>query len=370
MMTFLWSGSSARRAVWLCCICVLTIGVAGRSQTGAMTNEDVIALVEGGLGAPVLLAAISRAETVDFDVDAGLLQLARSSVPDEVITAMMERQSAQDDAARNAATAPERIAPPSPGRPLTQTAAYTQDQIQTAMFIGADGNAGRYQDSCEAGTGQGRGFFGRLTDNRIVRSVVRDRVSRYTRATLGAAAGAAGVGQLDRELENRFDGLHGYSMEEQFLAMSMIAGAVGERAANGTLPPLPNDIRVTGEPPLARLAEHARELRRTYRPLPEPDDPAVLEIIGHDLFQVRAWDYVKGIEYIVIRPRGDDDERSIVHPVMLEDRGSAMTAHFVSEHVRRIVADDDVEVIVVTPSGEFRCNLDDRRIRRGFNPLR
>ena len=109
------SGRIARRVVLLCCVFLLTVASLGRSQTAAMTNEDVIALVEGGLGAAVLIAAISRAETVDFDVDAGLLQLAQSGVPDEVITAMIEKRSAQDDSATLAARAAEQSARPSPG---------------------------------------------------------------------------------------------------------------------------------------------------------------------------------------------------------------------------------------------------------------
>ena len=108
-------GRITRPAVLLCCLIVFVVAPFGRAQTGPMTNDDVIALVEGGLGAAVLIAAISRAETVDFDVDAGLLQLARSGVPDEVITAMMEKQSAQEDAAKLAAAAAELSARPAPG---------------------------------------------------------------------------------------------------------------------------------------------------------------------------------------------------------------------------------------------------------------
>ncbi len=117
------SGQCSRfvqRVVVLCCLFVLAVASLGRSQTAPMSNDDVIALVEGGLGAAVLTAAISRAETVDFDVDAGLLQLAQAGVPDEVITAMMEKQSAQDDAAALAATAAELSARPSPGIYLVQ----------------------------------------------------------------------------------------------------------------------------------------------------------------------------------------------------------------------------------------------------------
>ena len=79
---------------------------------------------------------------------------------------------------------------------------------------------------------------------------------------------------------------------------------------------------------------------------------------------------MEGIEYIVLRPRGDDDDQSIVHPVSLENRGVAITAQFAGADVRRIVADADVDVLVITPEGEFRCNLDDRRIPHGLDPLR
>ena len=113
------SVQAAHRVVVLCCLLMLFAPLA-RAQSAAMTNADVIALVEGGLGASVLVAAVSRAEAVDFDVVGGLLQLAQAGVPDEVITAMMERQTAQDEAAVNAAAEAARSARPSPGIYLLQ----------------------------------------------------------------------------------------------------------------------------------------------------------------------------------------------------------------------------------------------------------
>ena len=89
--------------VGLCCLLNLALSLFALGQTTPMTNEDVIELVEGGLGASVLVAAIGRADTVEFDVDGGLLDLARAGVPDAVITAMIEKQPEQDDA--EAATA-------------------------------------------------------------------------------------------------------------------------------------------------------------------------------------------------------------------------------------------------------------------------
>ena len=240
---------------------------------------------------------------------------------------------------------------------------YSAEQIRTAMFVGADGDGDRFQDDCEA-KAPGGGFFGRLTNNPIVRSVARDRIAQ----TAGQAASDA-IRSVDGAVVEE---LLGDEFSTVGLAMrSALATAVAQRAADGVLPPLPDEIRVTGEPPLARLAEVARQVRRTYRPLPEPDAPAVLEVIGDDLFRLRAWAYVKGIEWIVLRPRGDDDNfEAVVQPVAIEDETTFMTAHFAGADVRRILEDGDVQVVVVTPTAELTCNLDDRRLRRGFDPLR
>ena len=44
-------------------------------------------------------------------------------------------------------------------------------------------------------------------------------------------------------------------------------------------------------------------------------------------------------------------------------------ATFPSEAVYQIALRRDVEAVLITTSGEFRCNLDDTRLKRGFRPL-
>ena len=46
-----------------------------------------------------------------------------------------------------------------------------------------------------------------------------------------------------------------------------------------------------------------------------------------------------------------------------------VVATFASTDVIAIAEDADVEVILITTAGEFKCNLDDTRILRGYNPL-
>ena len=114
------ANKSAPRVVLLALLFILSLALLGQAQPGPMTNADIIALVEGGLGPSVLVAAIGRAEAVAFDVDRGLLDLARAGVPDEVITAMIEKQTAQDEATAAETRAEERAARPSPGIYLVQ----------------------------------------------------------------------------------------------------------------------------------------------------------------------------------------------------------------------------------------------------------
>ena len=167
------SGRIARRVVLLCCLFVLAVAPLGRAQTPTMTNEDVIALVEGGLGAAVLIAAISRAETVDFDVDAGLLQLAQSAVPDEVITAMIEKQSAQDDAATLAVTAAEQRARPSPGIYLLRDDG-TKLRLEPTTYSSASASGWRSRLTLGIARDQAKATVPRS------RAVIRTRSSRPT----------------------------------------------------------------------------------------------------------------------------------------------------------------------------------------------
>ena len=87
-----------------------------------------------------------------------------------------------------------------------------------------------------------------------------------------------------------------------------------------------------------------------------------------------------GVEHVVIRPRGDKEGRKTVQPLSIEFAGSdtaqnlfggsveldGFIATFASEDVRQIAKEADVETLVITTGGEFKCNLDDKRILRGY----
>jgi hypothetical protein len=75
--------------------------VRGDARSGAMTNADVIGLVEAGLDPPNLLATIDDAPSVNFDLTPeALKQLLAAKVPNEVIGAMRVRRSAPSSATR------------------------------------------------------------------------------------------------------------------------------------------------------------------------------------------------------------------------------------------------------------------------------
>ncbi|MCY4658975.1 MAG: hypothetical protein OXF93_04065 [Acidobacteria bacterium] len=151
-------------------------------------------------------------------------------------------------------------------------------------------------------------------------------------------------------------------------------------------------FRITGQPPMARVAHEAAAAKRQYRPVPLATDDHVLAIASADVFTVwvqpntggsmitasRLAD--TGVEHIVIRPRGDKEGRRTVQPVGIDVTGSetisnlfgasvdltGVVATFASRDVIEIAQDADVEVVLVTTAGEFKCNLDDTRILRGY----
>ncbi len=151
-------------------------------------------------------------------------------------------------------------------------------------------------------------------------------------------------------------------------------------------------FRIHGQPPLSRVAQEADFARRAYTGKPTPND--VRDLIGNDVFTVWAEPEASGdmrtaanlqatgIETIVVRPRGDSDGAQTVHPLTVETTdgtteanlfGAAIdlfgaVATFDSDAIRRIVERRDLEALVITRAGEFKCNLDDTRLKRGFNP--
>ena len=151
-------------------------------------------------------------------------------------------------------------------------------------------------------------------------------------------------------------------------------------------------FRITGQPPLARVAWHAEQSKKQYRPMPLPDDEAVLDMVRDDIFTVWANPDTggsmitaarladTGVEHLVLRPRGDKDGRQAIQPIFIELAGEqtarnlfgatveleGVVASFDSQEVIEIAKEADVEAVLITSAGEFKCNLDDNRILRGY----
>ena len=166
---------------------------------------------------------------------------------------------------------------------------------------------------------------------------------------------------------------------------------LGEALSTGEGQPL-RAFRIHGQPPLSRIAQEADFARRAYTGRLTPDD--VRDLVGEDVFTVWAEPEATGdmrtaanleatgIETIVVRPRGDSEGRWTVHPLTVETTDGTTTANlfgasielfgavatFDSDPIRRIVEDADLEALIITRTGEFKCNLDDTRLKRGFNP--
>ena len=154
-------------------------------------------------------------------------------------------------------------------------------------------------------------------------------------------------------------------------------------------------FRITGQPPMSRVARYAADARRRYEPAPQPTDDHIVGMVSDDVFTVwiqpdAAGSMVTaarladtGVEHVVIRPRGDKEGRYTVQPLTLDVAGAesvtnlfgasvqleGVVATFASADVIAIAEDTDIEVILVTTGGEFKCNLDDTRMKRGYNPL-
>ena len=152
------------------------------------------------------------------------------------------------------------------------------------------------------------------------------------------------------------------------------------------------EFRIHGQPPLSRVAQEADFARRAYSGKPMPDD--VRDLVGNDVFTIWAEPEAEGdmrtaanlqatgIETVVVRPRGDGDGEHTVQPLTVEMLDGTATqnlfgasielfgavATFDSDAIRAIIEHADLEALVITQAGEFKCNLDDTRLKRGYNP--
>ena len=198
--------------------------------------------------------------------------------------------------------------------------------------------------------------------------------------------------QIDAAIEIGYDDDLDQIMHTCNASVGGLWNKLGEALSNAEGQPL-REWRIHGQPPLARIAQEADFARRRYTDRPTPDD--VRDLLGDDVFTIWAEPDTDGdmrtaqnlaatnVETVVIRPRGDNDGRQVVQPLSVDVTDGTVASNlfgasvqifgvvatFNSEAVREIIAQSDMEVLLITGSREeFKCNLDDTRLQRGYNP--
>ena len=149
---------------------------------------------------------------------------------------------------------------------------------------------------------------------------------------------------------------------------------------------------VSGMSPLARAADIAREHANKHMPPPQPTDVSVT--VGRDVFTVHISPQAgtmsgaanlaaEPVKHVVLRPHGAKNGRGTIQPLEVAQANSVTyqnlfgarfeatgaVALFDSGAVLQVARRKDVEVVIVTSDGEMKCKLDDKRIRRGYNPV-
>ena len=123
-------------------------------------------------------------------------------------------------------------------------------------------------------------------------------------------------------------------------------------------------FRVQGMPPLANVAFYAsNSFGRVYQPPPEATDPVIVEMMAdaHTFWVLVQVDGRTSIDHIVLRHSSET-----AHATEIRALTRGVAAAFASTDVIALAKKDDVEVIVITPTGEQKCKLDDTRILRGY----
>ena len=96
----------------LALLLLIVTGVAAQQKNPALTNDDILKMVKGGLQETTVLNAITANET-DFDVSAkALLDLKEAGISDKIIDAMLAAEAKK----RNAASATSASVPPASSR--------------------------------------------------------------------------------------------------------------------------------------------------------------------------------------------------------------------------------------------------------------
>src|SRR5207237_10900121 len=117
----------------LALLLLIVTGVAAQQKNPALTNDDILKMVKGGLQETTVLNAITANET-DFDVSAkALLDLKQAGISDQIIDAMLAAEAKK----RNAASAASGSMQPAPTEGATppgpQAAAASQALAQLGM---------------------------------------------------------------------------------------------------------------------------------------------------------------------------------------------------------------------------------------------
>jgi len=119
----------------LLALLLIVTGVAAQQKNPALTNEDILTLVKGGLQETTVLNAIT-ANATDFDVSAkALLDLKQAGISDKIIDAMLAAEAKKRNAASlaSASVLPASEAAATATPPGTQDAATSQALAQMGM---------------------------------------------------------------------------------------------------------------------------------------------------------------------------------------------------------------------------------------------
>jgi hypothetical protein len=75
--------------IWAC----LIINILSAQKEGTLSNQDIVSMISAGLSPNIIKAAINKSKT-NFDLStAGLVQLKKSGMPDDILLAMIGKNS-------------------------------------------------------------------------------------------------------------------------------------------------------------------------------------------------------------------------------------------------------------------------------------
>src|SRR5437867_2592633 len=119
----------------LALLLLIVTGVSAQQKNPALSNDDILKMVKGGLQETTVLNAMAANET-DFDVSAkALLDLKQAGISDKIIDAMLAAEAKKRNAASPAPTSVPSPAQPAEGStpPGAQDSATAQALAQMGM---------------------------------------------------------------------------------------------------------------------------------------------------------------------------------------------------------------------------------------------